>query len=101
MKYPKSQTYLVKIYLTVWVSFIHILLHTALTIIIVINIDRSSNICRAKDRKHFVYFSQKLTAARNGVALSYHRVRGLYFLAVVFVATIVLSKICARTRSTH
>ena len=31
----------------------------------------------------------KTTAARNAVALSYHRVRGLYFLAVVFAATIV------------
>ena len=30
----------------------------------------------------------KTTAARNEVALSYHRVRGLYFLAVVFAATI-------------
>ena len=29
----------------------------------------------------------KTTAAQNEVALSYHRVRGLYFLAVVFVAT--------------
>ena len=32
----------------------------------------------------------KTTAARNGVALSYHRVRGLYFLAVVFAAIILL-----------
>ena len=32
----------------------------------------------------------KTTAARNGVALSYHSVRGLYFLAVAFAATIVL-----------
>ena len=30
----------------------------------------------------------KTTAAQNEVALSYHRVRGLYFLAVIFVATI-------------
>ena len=30
----------------------------------------------------------KITAARNGAALSYPRVRGLYFLAVVFVTTI-------------
>ena len=30
----------------------------------------------------------KTTAARNGVALSYHRLRGLYFLAVVFVRSI-------------
>ena len=31
----------------------------------------------------------KTTAAQNEVALSYYRVRGLYFLAVVFVTTIV------------
>ena len=31
----------------------------------------------------------KTTAARNEIALSYHKVRGLYFLAVVFAATIV------------
>ena len=40
----------------------------------------------------------KTTAARNGVALSYHRVRGLYFLAVVFVRSIIICKnmdICA------
>ena len=30
----------------------------------------------------------KTTAAQNEVALSYHKVRGLYFLAVVFEATI-------------
>ena len=35
-----------------------------------------------------LYFSCR-TAAQNEVALSYHRVRGLYFLAVVFVATMV------------
>ena len=33
--------------------------------------------------------SLKTTAARNRVALSYHSVRGLYFLAVVFAATII------------
>ena len=27
----------------------------------------------------------KITAGQNDVALSYHRVRGLYFLAVIFV----------------
>ena len=31
----------------------------------------------------------KTTAAQNEVALSYHSMRGLYFLAVVFAATIV------------
>ena len=34
----------------------------------------------------------KTTAAQNEVAISYHRVRGLYFLAVVFVATIIILK---------
>ena len=38
-----------------------------------------------------LYFSQKTTAARNEVALSYHKVRGLYFLAVVFVRNIITS----------
>ena len=32
----------------------------------------------------------KTTSAQNEIALSYHRVRGLYFLAVVFVSTIFL-----------
>ena len=32
----------------------------------------------------------KITVAQNKVALSYHRVRGLYFLAVIFASTIVL-----------
>ena len=32
----------------------------------------------------------KITAAQNKVALNYHRVRGLYFLAVVSAATITL-----------
>ena len=31
------------------------------------------------------------TAARNDVALSYHKVRGLYVLAVVFAATVILA----------
>ena len=30
----------------------------------------------------------KTTAAQNAVALSYHKMRGLYFLAVVFATTI-------------
>ena len=33
----------------------------------------------------------KTTAAQNEDALSYHSVRGLYFQAVVFVATIIIS----------
>ena len=32
----------------------------------------------------------KTTVAENEVLLSYHRVRGLYFLAVVFAATIIV-----------
>ena len=32
---------------------------------------------------------RKTTAAQNEVALSYHKVRGLYFLAVVFEATVI------------
>ena len=36
-----------------------------------------------------LYFSQKETAAQSEVALSYHGLDGLYFLVVVFVATIV------------
>ena len=35
----------------------------------------------------------KTTAARNGAALSYHSVRGLCFLAVVFAATIAVQMI--------
>ena len=31
----------------------------------------------------------KTTAAQNEVALSYYRVRGLYFLAVAFAATLI------------
>ena len=40
----------------------------------------------------------KAAATRNGVALSYHRVRGLDFLAVVFVRSIIICNnmdICA------
>ena len=33
----------------------------------------------------------KTTATQNEVALSYHRVRGLYFMAVVFVRSIVVN----------
>ena len=33
----------------------------------------------------------KITFTQNEVALSYHRVRGLYFLAVIFAATILCS----------
>ena len=34
----------------------------------------------------------KASAAQNEVALSYHGMRGLYFLAVIFAATITSSK---------
>ena len=37
----------------------------------------------------FTILLKKRTAAQNEVALSYHKVRGLYFLAVVFVRSIV------------
>ena len=35
----------------------------------------------------------KITVARKEVALSYHRVRGLYFLAVIFAETININRI--------
>ena len=39
---------------------------------------------------HFLYILlTKTTAAQNEVGLSYHSVRGLYFLAVVFVTLLV------------
>ena len=37
----------------------------------------------------YIILLTKTTGAQNEGALSYHRMRGLYFLAVVFVATIV------------
>ena len=33
----------------------------------------------------------KITAAQNEVALSYHRVGGLYFLAVIFALTLIMT----------
>ena len=38
----------------------------------------------------YIILLKKTTAARSEVALSYHKVRGLYFLAVVFAATIIV-----------
>ena len=40
----------------------------------------------------------KITAAQDEFALSYHRVRGLYFLAVIFAPTIVADygSVCTR-----
>ena len=37
---------------------------------------------------YIIILLTKTTAAQNEVALGYHRLRGLYFLAVVFVTTI-------------
>ena len=37
-----------------------------------------------------LYSSHKITATQNEVTLSYYEVRGLYFLAVIFAATIVI-----------
>ena len=44
---------------------------------------------RADDVIQHAILLTKTTAAQNEVALSYHEVRGLYFLAGVFAATIV------------
>ena len=38
----------------------------------------------------FMYFLHKITAAQNEIALSYHRLRGVYFLAVIFAAPIII-----------
>ena len=44
----------------------------------------------------------KTTAAQNEVALTYHRVRGLYFLAVIFAATIYIVEVLEKNiRSTE
>ena len=37
-----------------------------------------------------IVFLTKITAEHNEVELSYHNVRGLYFVAVIFGATIVI-----------
>ena len=42
--------------------------------------------------KTILVFLIKATAARNKISLSYHGVCGLYFLAVVFTATIVMKE---------
>ena len=46
--------------------------------------------CKKCGYSHIIYFSVliKTTAAQNEVALSDHRVRRLYFLALIFAATI-------------
>ena len=43
---------------------------------------------------------KKTTAAKNEVTLSYYKVRGLYFLAVVFVRSIV-TDVCPKTFQKH
>ena len=43
----------------------------------------------------------KTTTVQNEVTLSYHRVRGLYFLAVVFVATIDIIAVHVRRHWAH
>ena len=43
----------------------------------------------------------KITATQNEVALSYYRARRLYFLAVVFVATIVINLLCVCASIRH
>ena len=48
--------------------------------------------------KHFItILLTKTTAARNEDALTYLRVRGLYFLAVVFAATVCILRGIAHT----
>ena len=44
--------------------------------------------CLMYTTSHIFKLLTKTTTAQNKVALSWHKVRGLYFLAVVFVATI-------------
>ena len=44
-----------------------------------------------QSRLVLVFLLTKITALRNNVALTYHRVRGLYFLVVFFAANISLS----------
>ena len=39
----------------------------------------------------FTILLKKVTTVKNEVALSYYRVRGLHFLAVIFVSTIILT----------
>ena len=48
------------------------------------------NYCRAVDYTIIAILLTKTTAAQNGVALSYHETRGLHFLAVAFVATMLM-----------
>ena len=43
------------------------------------------------DKKQFIILLTKITAAQNEDVFSYHSVRGLCFLAVIFAATIIVS----------
>ena len=51
-----------------------------------LNLIQRKNVCYIS-HKNVIYLT-KITAAQNEVTLSYHRVSGLYFKAVIFVATI-------------
>ena len=51
------------------------------------------NVYCTYDISHTIILTE-IAATRNEITLSYHRVRGLYFLAVIFVVTI----ICLPTR---
>ena len=52
------------------------------------------------NKTYIVILLTKTTAAQNGVALSYRKVRGLYFLAFVFVTSIVLTEMFGHSRRT-
>ena len=54
---------------------------------------KSSTLIRLKILSNILH--TKTTAAQNGVALSYHKVHGLYFLEVVSVRSIVIS-VCGK-----
>ena len=57
---------------------------------------RSGPSCVDNNIKHFSFdirsiftiLLTKITGAQNGLAISYHKVRGLYFLAEIFVRSI-------------
>ena len=50
--------------------------------------------CQARDASlgYYSYTSYKITATQNDVALRFHRVRGLYFMVVIFAATVMQIK---------
>ena len=47
---------------------------------------------RVRFHIYIIILLTKTTAAQNEVALSYYRMRGLYFLTVIFAATILLKR---------